>query len=128
MLQILAQDLENLRHRDQHRNPPRANLPDDFFRIEPTHENHYAGQHRRDEGGHGLAEHVAERQKIQKADGGERAGVIAILEDFTFHRNNIGQNVAVRNDDAFGFGGGAGSEDDFGGLVFFMAAGRRMAG
>ena len=48
-----------------------------------------------------------------------------VLLDFAFHRNDIGQNVAVRDDDAFGLGGGAGGEDDLGELILFDGDWRR---
>ena len=83
------------------------------------------GQHRRDEGGHGLAEHVAERQQVQEADGKKRPRVFAVFLDLAFHRNDVRENVAMRDDDALGLGGGAGGEDDFGDLVFVDGDWRR---
>ena len=116
-MQVLAQDFENLRHRHQHRDAARADLAQDFVRIESAHEDDHARQHRRNERRHGLAEHVAQRQQIEETDGRERARVAQVLLDLAFHRNNVGQNVPVRDDDALGFGRGAGGEDDLGGLI-----------
>ncbi len=59
--QILAQNLEDLRHRNQHRDPARANLSHDFLGIEAAYESDDARQHGRDKRRHGLSEHVAER-------------------------------------------------------------------
>src|SRR5277367_1453612 len=59
LLEVLAQYFENLGDRNQNRDFARANLAEDGFWLEAAHENHYAGQHGRDEGSHGLAEHVA---------------------------------------------------------------------
>ena len=75
------------------------------------------GKHRRNERRHGLSEHVAQRQQVEKSDGRERAGVAEVFLHLIFDRNNVGQNVPMRDDDALGLGGGAGGEDDFGGLI-----------
>ena len=66
---VLAQHLEHLRHADQDRNPPGPDLRDDVLRSKAAGEDDRSGQHRRHERRHGLSEHVAERQKIQEADG-----------------------------------------------------------
>ena len=39
------------------------------------------------------------------------------FSDLAFDRDDVRQDVAVGDDDAFGFGGGAGREDDFGDVV-----------
>jgi hypothetical protein len=85
--------------------------------MEPAHEDHHARQHRRNKRRHGLPEHVAERQQVEKTDGRERPLVAKIFLHFAFHRNDVGENIAVRNDYALGLGGGAGGENDLGGLI-----------
>ena len=42
--------------------------------------------------------------------------IFQIALDLLFQRGNVGQHVAVGDDDAFRFGGGAGGEDDFEGV------------
>jgi len=70
--------------------------------IVAAHEYHHAGQHGRNKRRHGLSEHVAERQQIQEANGKERAAPAPVLADLAFHRNDVGKDVAMRDDDAFG--------------------------
>src|SRR5579871_4627409 len=113
---VLAQDLENLRNRHKDRDAARMDLPDDLVGIETAHEDHDAWEHGRNEGRHGLAEHVAERQQVQETDREEGPPITAILQDFALHGNDVGEDVAVRDDDAFGFGGGTGGKDDLRGL------------
>ena len=72
---VLAQHVEDLRHRHQHRDPARLDLADDVVRVVAADEQHRPGQHRRDEGGHRLAEHVRQRQQVQEPDRDERPRV-----------------------------------------------------
>ncbi len=64
------------------------------------------------EGGHRLAEHVAERQEVQKANRRKWPAPLAVLHDFAFDRHDVREDVAVGDDDAFGLGRRAGREDD----------------
>src|SRR5437764_13840487 len=113
---MFAQDFQNLRDRNQDGDAARVDLADDLFRTVARHEDDDAREHGRDEGGHGLAEHMAEREKVQETDGEKGAAVFEIFLDFALHRDDVGDDVAVGDDDAFGLGGGAGGEDDLGDL------------
>ena len=72
VLHVAAEHVEHLRHRHEHRDAPLVNLPDDVVRAEAADEHRGARQHRRDERGHRLAEHVAERQQVEEAQREER--------------------------------------------------------
>ena len=70
-------------------------------------------QHRGHERGHRLPEHVTERQEVEETDGKERAAVFLVFPDLLFDRDDVGQDVAVGEDDPFRLGRRAGREDDF---------------
>jgi hypothetical protein len=97
---MLAQDVEDLRHADEHRNPAALDLRHDLGRVVAAHENHDPGQHRRDECRHRLPEHVAQRQEVQKAEREERPAPLPILQDLAFDRHDIGEDVPVSDDHA----------------------------
>ena len=63
-----------------------------------------------------LAEYVAERKKVEKAQRMKEAFPAAVAIDFFFESFEVGEQVAVGEHDAAGFGGGAGGEDDFDGI------------
>ena len=119
---VLAQHIENLGHGDEHGHPPRPDLRDDIGRVVAAHEQHRAGQHRRDERRHRLSEHVAQRQQIQEAQREERPAPPPVLQHFALDRHDVRQHVPVRDDNAFGLGGRPRREDDLGHIV---AADRR---
>ena len=56
---------------------------------------------------------MAQRKQIKKADGMHAALIFQIALDLLFQRGDVRQDVAVGDDDAFRFGGGAGGEHDF---------------
>ena len=114
---VLAQDVQDLRHRHEHRHAALLDLRDDVGRVEAAHEDDRAGQHRRDEGGHRLAEHVAERQQVQEPQREERPAVAPVLQHLALDRDDVGQHVAVGDDDALGLGRRARREDDLGDVV-----------
>ena len=109
---VLAQHVQDLRHGDEHRDAAVLDLCGDLARVVSAHEDDDPRQHRRNEGRHRLAEHVAERQEVQKANRRKWPAPLAVLHDFAFDRNDVRQDVAVGDDDAFGLGGRAGREDD----------------
>ena len=109
---VLAQHIQDLRDRHQHRHAPRLDLLDDLARVVSAHEDDDAGQHRRNERRHGLAEHVAERQQVQEANREERRRPFPVLQHLAFDRHDVGEHVAVRDDHAFRFGCRARREDD----------------
>ena len=114
---VVAQHLEHLRHADHDRDAPGADLPDDVGRGQAAREDHHAGQHRRDERRHRLAEHVAERQQVQKTDRRERSRVPAVLRDLALDRDDVREDVPVGEDHPFRFRGRAGREDDLDDVV-----------
>ena len=59
-----------------------------------------------------LSEDVAERQQVEKAQRMKDALVLQILADLALQRLQVGQDVAVRDDDAARLGRRAGGEDD----------------
>ena len=92
-------------------------LPDDVVRVVAAREDDVPRQHRRHERRHRLAEHVAERQQVQEADRLERPRVLPVLRDLALDRDDVREDVAVRDDDALRLGGRAGREDDLGDVV-----------
>ena len=109
---VLLQHVEDLRHAHDHRDAPRLDDAHDVVRVEAAHEHDRAVHHRRDVGRHRLPEHVAERQQIEKAQRQERPRVFLVLEHLALDRHDVRQHVAMADDHALGFGGGAGREDD----------------
>ena len=85
--------------------------------IEAAHEHHGAVDERRDVGGHGLPEQVAERQQVEEAQRQEGPGIRLVLGHFLRDRHEVGQQVLVANDDALGLRRGAGREHDLGDVV-----------
>ena len=83
-------------------------------RTVARHETDFAGDHGRDERGHGLSEHVAQGQEIEKTDGGEEADVAAIFGDAGVDGLEVGEDVAMGDGDTFGVAGSAGSEENLG--------------
>ena len=114
---VIPEHLEDLRHAHQHRDASLANLPDDVVGRVAAREQDQARQHRRHECPHRLAEHVAERQKIEKANRQERLRPLPVLRDLLLDGNDVGEDVPVGDDDALGIGGRAGREDDLRGIV-----------
>jgi hypothetical protein len=86
-------------------------------RIEAAREDDHAVDHRGDAGGHGLPEHVAEREQIEESERMERLGVLPILHHLAFDRDDVRQHVPVADDDAFGLGRRARRENDLDDIV-----------
>ena len=62
---------------------------------------------------HGLAEDVAQRQRVQNAQGMDQPLVAKIGLRAVLDGPHAGQHVAVGDHDAFGIAGGAGGEENF---------------
>ena len=90
------------------------NQLDHVARAIARSEENVTADHGRDESRHCLAEHVAERKQIQKADGAERTDIFAVFFDAFIDRLQIRQNVAMRNRYALRVTGRAGGEEDLG--------------
>src|SRR5262249_16784573 len=114
---VLAQHVQGLRYRYQNGNSPAPDLADDFRRVISPYEDDGAGEHRRDEGGHGLTEHMAEWQQVQEAYWEERSAPRPILTNLALDGDDVCQDVSVGDDHALGFGGCARGEDDFGHII-----------
>ncbi len=93
--------------------------------IVAAHEHDDASQHRRNEGGHRLPEHVAQGQQVQEPDRAEWFRVPAILQDLFFDRDDVREHVAVRDHHALRLGRRARREDDLRHIVTHDRDGRR---
>ena len=60
---------------------------------------------------------MAERQQVQEADRGKRRGPLPVLQHLALDRDDVGEDVAVGDDDALRLGGRAGREDDLRDIV-----------
>ena len=87
--------------------------PNHVARFECVLKDHGAAHELRKEDAKKLAEDVAERQQIQEPDWVYPSFVFKIFPHLQFERRNVRENVAMRDHDSLGLGGGAGSEDDF---------------
>ena len=67
-------------------------------------EDHRAGEHRRNEDRHRLTEHVAQRQQVEKAYRREGRAYLRYFSTSLLDGHDVGQNVAVRDDNALGLG------------------------
>ena len=114
---MLLEDVEDLRHADDHRDSPPLDDADDVVRIEAAHEDDGAVHHRRDVGGHRLAEHVAERQQIEEAQRKKRPCVLLVLQYLALDRHDVGHHVAMPDDHALRFGRRPRREHDLGDVV-----------
>src|ERR1700735_1093686 len=64
-------------------------------RLQRLHKNYGAGQERRNEYSQHLAEHVAQRKRIQKTQWMENSLVAKIFLNLAFERFDVCQNIAV---------------------------------
>jgi hypothetical protein len=114
---VLFQHLENFGHAHQDRDPAAADLADDVLGCVASGEHDDAGEHRRDERRHRLAEHVTERKEIEKPERQERLRPLLVLRHLVLDRHDVGEDVAMADHDPLRLGGRAGGKDDFGGGV-----------
>ena len=125
---MFAEHIEDLWDGDEYRNPAALHLVGDVAGVVAAHEDHRTGQHRRNERGHGLPEHVAERQQVQEPERAERFRVLAVLQHLAFDRDDVRKDVPVRDHHALRLGRGARREDDLGDIVASDGHRRRQAG
>ena len=109
---VLLQDVEDLRHADDHRDLPLAHAPHDVVRVEAAHEDHRSVDERRNVRGHRLSEEVAERQQVQESDRLKGPRVPLVFVDLARHRHDVGEDVAMTDHHAFRFGCRARREHD----------------
>ena len=89
------------------------NRANHFAGIQRVQEHRCGAKNLREENSEKLAEDVAQRQEIEKAQRMKDAFVAAVAREFFFDRSKIREKIAVREDDAARLRRGAGREDDF---------------
>ena len=89
------------------------NRADYFGGVERIEKHGCAAENLGQENSEKLAEYVAERKEVEKAQRMKEAFPAAVTIDFFFEGFEVGEQVAVGEDDAARFGRGAGGEDDF---------------
>src|SRR5579862_2749340 len=78
---VVAQELEHLWHAYQDGDAPAVDEMRDIARTICREEENLPGDDGGDESGHGLAEHVAQREEIEEANGREGPHVFAVFRD-----------------------------------------------
>jgi hypothetical protein len=116
-LQMVPEHLEHLRHRHEHRHTAPSYLRHDVVGRVAAREDDHAVDEGRDEGGHRLPEHVAERQQVEEPDGEERPRPGLVLRDLPLDRQHVGEDVPVRQHHALGLGRRTRGEDHLGCIV-----------
>ena len=124
-LDFFPQRLQQARHRNQHRDPLAADGANQLRRLQRVLENYRPAQKLRQEDSEELPENVAQGQEIQKTHRMHQAFIFQVFANFCFERRDIGQDIAVRDDHAFGLGRRAGGKDDLEGIARFDC-GRRI--
>ena len=115
-LDLILERFDEARDGDEHGDTLVVNRADYFRGVERIEEHGCAAENLGEENSEKLAEDVAERKEVEKAQGMKEAFPAAVAVDFFFEGFEVGEQVAVGDDDAAGFGGGAGGEDDFYGI------------
>ena len=64
---VVAQHIQNLRYAHEHRDAAALNLSHDGRGAVSAHEHTHPGEHRRDERGQRLPEHVTQRQQVEES-------------------------------------------------------------
>src|SRR5256714_13753345 len=93
----------------------------DFGGIAGRFENYRGAEERRNKQSHELAEDMAQGNERNEAQRVKPTLVFAILIEATLQRLEIGQKIAVGENDAAGLGGGARGVQDFGNGGCFWA-------
>ncbi len=93
---IRSHHFEHFRNRHENRDAAAPDLPGNLVRVVAVQEKGHAGQHGGDERRHGLAEHMAQRQQIQEANGIKRFAIKAVFPHFFFNGDDVRQNIAMR--------------------------------
>jgi len=115
-LDLILERFDEARDGDEHGHALAVNRADYFRGVERIEEHGCAAQNLRKKNSEKLAEDVAERKEVEKAQGVKEAFPAAVTVDFSFECFEVGEEVAVGEDDAAGFGRGAGGEDNFDGI------------
>ena len=115
-LDLILERFNEARDGDEHGHALAVNRADYFCRVKRIQEHGCAAQNLGEENSEKLAEDVAEGKEIEKPQRVKEAFPAAVAIDFFFEGFEVGEQVAVGEDDAAWFGGGAGGEDDFDGI------------
>ena len=115
-LDLILERFDEARHGDEDGHALVVNRADYFGGVERVEKHGCAAQNLREENSEKLAKYVAERKEVEKAQRVKEAFPTAVTIDFFFEGFEVGEQVAVGEDDAARFGGGAGGEDDFDGI------------
>ena len=103
---------QNARHGGQHGDALAADELDEARRGEAALEVQLGAEDGRDPEAHGLAEDMAQRQRVQNAQRMDEPLVAHVGLGAVFNGPHAGQHVAVGDDDAFGVAGGAGGKEN----------------
>ncbi len=126
--EVFLEDFEDFGDGDEDGDAPDADVADDFGRVVAALKDNCAPSMGGMKRAMAWPEHMAQREKVQKADGREGAGVLAVFEHLALDGDDVGEDVGVGDNDAFGFGGGPGGEEDLdrvAGVGFEFGAGER---
>ena len=99
-------------HGGEDRDALAADELDEARRGEAAFEMELGGEDGRNPEAHGLAEDVAERQRVQNAQRMDEPLVAHVGLGAFFDGPDAGEHIAVREHDAFGVAGGAGGEEN----------------
>ncbi len=115
---LFQQHVEHRRHTCREGNAVGANDSCDGFRIELVREGDGAPQEQWNENPLRLPEHMAQRKKIEYADGLKQGCAPAILLDFFLKWSEVGTNISVAMNNALGFPGRSRCVNDFHDVVW----------
>ena len=100
--QLFFQRMQDARHRHQHRDAFILDGADDLCRIQGLLKVNRSRNQLWDENSQKLPEDMNQRQQVEKANGMEYALILQIFFDLRFEGFEIGKNIAVGDDHAFG--------------------------
>ena len=110
--QMGLEEGQNARHGSQNGDALGADQFNDVRRGEPALEVQLGPEDGRDPESHGLAEDMAQRQRVQNAQRMNQPLVAHVGLGAIFDGPHAGQHIAVGEDHALGFAGGAGGEEN----------------
>src|SRR5207302_4705619 len=116
--QLLLQRVQDSGHAHQYRHPFAPDSTDYFGGLELFLENYRPAQKWRQQYSQELPKDVAQRQQVKKPYGMDQSLVFQIGPDLALQWGDIGEHVAMCDDDAFGFGSRTGGEDDLKDIVW----------
>ena len=110
--QMGLEERQDARHGSQNGDALTADEFDDVRSGQPAFEMQLGAEDRRDPQPHGLAEDVAQRKRVQNAQGMNHPLVAHVGLGAVFDGTHAGQHIAVGQDHAFRFAGSAGSKEN----------------